>query len=92
MSITATMALHRSPFLFPYTCHPRACVIYKVVTAIRFNVISCHLNTYILGRYYKACNGGASRLLCGSFEDIWQHVIGCTERETYSGINPPGAR
>lgn len=28
------------------------CLIYKVVMAIRSNVISCHINTYISGGYY----------------------------------------
>ena len=59
-----SLSLSLSP---PCTCHPCASLIYKVVMAIHSNVISCHINTYISGSYYKACNGGASGLLWGSF-------------------------
>lgn len=52
-----------------------------VVMAILSYVISCHINTYISGAHYKACNSGAP---LGS----WQYVIGCTETETYISSNP----
>lgn len=48
-------------------------------------VISCHINTYISGSYYKACNSGAPL-------DSWQCVIGCIENVTYVNINPRNAR
>lgn len=70
------------------TCQPRAVLIYKVVLAIHSNVISCHINTYISGRYYKACNGRASELQWEFFGDIWQDVIGSVERQAYISINP----
>lgn len=66
ISVTATLALCL-PLSLSRTCHPCACLIYKVVMAIHSNVISCHINTYISGSYYKACNGAASGLLWGSF-------------------------
>lgn len=63
------------------TCHPSACLIYKVVMAIHSNVISCHINTYISGRYYKACNGGASGVLWGSFFRIFGRMLLVAPRE-----------
>lgn len=62
--------------------------------AIHSSVISCHINTYISGSYYKTCNGGASWLHWGFFKDIWQNVTGCAEKKktTYISINPQDAR
>lgn len=80
ISITATLALPLSPSLSG-TCHPSACLIYKVVMAIHSNVISCHINTYISGRYYKACNGGESGVLWGSFFRIFGRMLLVALRE-----------
>lgn len=56
-------------------------LINMVVVAIQSYVISCHINTYISGTHYKACNSGAP-------VDSWQFVIGCTESGTCISINP----
>lgn len=84
ISITATLAL--------FTCHPSVCLIYKVVMAIHSNVISCHINTYISGRYYKGCNGGASGL---HWESVWGYLAGCywlDRQKTHISINPAGKK
>lgn len=60
-------------------------LINMVVMATHSYVISCHINTYISGTHYKACNSGAP-------VDSWQFVIGCTENGTCISINPWNAR
>ena len=49
--------------------------------AIHSSVISCHINTYISGSYYKTSNGGASWLHWGFFKDIWQNITGCVGKK-----------
>lgn len=56
-------------------------LINMVVMATHSYVISCHINTYISGTHYKACNSAAP-------VDSWQVVIGCTENGTCISINP----